>query len=43
MGDTLLLKAAREEVAEIKEVNDLKPDQPVKYEPQAWTRRGTAD
>ena len=43
MGDTALLEAVREEVSEIKDVNDIKPDKPVKYDPMAWTRQGYAD
>lgn len=43
MGDTVLLKKAREEVADVKAANDTSPGQPVKYEPKAWTRRGKVD
>lgn len=43
MGDTAVLDAVQEEVSEIKAANNLAPEQPVKYEPMAWTRQGFAD
>lgn len=43
MGDVALLDAVREEVAEIKAANNIGTDQPVKYQPLAWTRQGYAD
>ncbi len=43
MSDAALLDRVQEEVSEIKAANELTPDQPVNYEPMAWTNRGTAD
>lgn len=43
LKDVTLLERVSEEVSEIKAENNLTPDQPVKYEPMAWTRQGFAD
>jgi hypothetical protein len=43
MGDTALMERVAEEVQEIRTANDIAPDQPVRYEPMAWTRRGITD
>lgn len=41
--DTALLDRVQGEVAEIKDDLGLRPEQPVSYEPKAWTRQGQAD
>jgi hypothetical protein len=41
--DATLLERAQDEVKEIKSELGLGTDEPVKYQPKAWTRQGFAD